>query len=54
MAAKLTRLTHKIAIKTARNGRELAIPFAVLASGGQSVGYTLVYLRFTCTHFMYT
>jgi len=31
MAAKLTRLTHKIAIQL-----HLAVPFAVLAPGGQS------------------
>jgi len=34
MAAKLTRLTHKIAIKLHLVQR--AVPFAILAPGGQS------------------
>jgi len=38
MATKLTRLTHKRAKKTAPSWQK-AVPFAVLAPGGQSVNF---------------
>jgi hypothetical protein len=46
VAAKLTRLTHKIAIKTAPRGRELYnLQFSLQAASPETFGYTLVSIR---------
>jgi len=45
MEAKLTRLTHKIAIQLAHNGRELYhLQFSLQAASPETFGYTIVCL----------
>jgi hypothetical protein len=44
MAAKLTRLTHKIAIQRAPSGRELYhLQFSLQVASPETFGYTLVH-----------
>jgi hypothetical protein len=44
MAAKLTRLTHKIAIQLPSSGRELYhLQFSLQAASPETIGYTLVH-----------
>jgi len=47
MTAKLTTLTYKIAIQL---HLVTAIPFAVLAPGGQSGNFWIILIQFTPTH----